>query len=191
MRIYLPSSKECDYTKSPRARRFRAEPPANPLIIPAMRLADLPHTLSATVAAEQLDHLGHMNVMWYTHFFDRATWAFYETIGFGREYHQGGGGSFALEQHIRYLNELREGDAFSIFTRALGRRDKVFHLMHFLLRDADQELAATTEALGIHIDMATRRSAPMPAEIAAAWDAQIAAHTALDWQAPVSGLLHT
>jgi acyl-CoA thioester hydrolase len=156
-----------------------------------MNLSTLPLTLSASVQEKHLDELGHMNVMWYTHFFDLATWKFYESIDFGERYHQSGFGSFALEGHSRFLSELREDDQFSIFTRVLGRRDKVFHLMHFMQRDNDQKLSATLEALGVHIDMTTRKSSSMPEKIAANWDQIIAEHAALDWEAPLSGSLHT
>ena len=154
-----------------------------------MNLTDLPLTFSGRVQSENLDSLGHMNVMWYTHFFDRATWAFYERIGFGKQYHQSGFGSFALEAHSQFQNELRLGEEFSIFTRALARRDKVFHIMHFMQRDSDKSIAASIEALGIHIDMVKRKSVSMPDAIANAWDKVIADHTALDWSAPISGSL--
>lgn len=154
-----------------------------------MNISELPLTYSGRVQSENLDSLGHMNVMWYAHFFDRATWAFYETIGFGKEYHHGTNGSFALEAHSQFLNELRLGEKFSIYTRALARRDKVFHLMHFMQRDSDHSLAATIEALGIHIDMTKRKSVSMPDSIAKAWEHVIAEHAALDWEAPISGSL--
>lgn len=155
-----------------------------------MNLSGLPLTLSYIVQSKHLDELGHMNVMWYTHFFDEATWNFYESIGFGQDYHQSGFSSFALEAHSVFISELREGDHFSIYTRVLARSDKVFHLMHFMQRDADQKLSATLEALGIHIDMSTRKSAAMPEAIATQWDAIIVEHSALDWDAPLSGSLH-
>ncbi len=155
-----------------------------------MNFSDLPLTLSTRVQSKHLDELGHMNVMWYAHFFDEATWYFYESIGFGQDYHQSGFGSFALEAHSVFLSELREGDHFSIYTRVLGRRDKVFHLMHFMQRDVDQKLSATLEALGIHIDMSTRKSVAMPEAIAAQWDVIIKEHSALDWDAPLSGSLN-
>jgi len=113
--------------------------------------ADLPLTFQAAVEARHLDHLDHMNVMWYTHFFDLATWAWYETFDFGKSYHhESGFGSFALEAHTRYLAELRAGDQLHIYTRMLARNAKLFHYVHFMQRAADGELAATCELLGVH-----------------------------------------
>lgn len=152
-----------------------------------VNLNDLPQTFTAKVSTEHLDFLGHMNVMWYTHFFDMATWGFYNRIGFGHDYHLGENGSFALEFYTRHLAELRVDDEFRIFTRALGHSKKLFHFMHFMQRTRDKELAATCELLGIHINMNTRRSSPMPDPILEIWDGVINEHCALDWEAPVSG----
>ena len=156
-----------------------------------MDFRQLPLTLQATVEAKHLDHLDHMNVMWYTHFFDLATWAWYETFDFGKAYHhESGFGSFALETHTRYLAELRAGDGVRIYTRMLARNAKLFHYMHFMQRAGDGELSATCELLGIHVDMSSRRSAPMPASVAAHFDRLIAEHSQLGWEAPVSGAIN-
>lgn len=153
-----------------------------------MDFASLPLGLRAKVEPKHLDHLDHMNVMWYTHFFDLAIWNWYETFGFGKEYHtQSGYGSFALETHTRYLAELRVGDEVNVYIRMLAASAKLFHYILFMQRVADGALSATTEMLGIHIDMATRRSAPMPASIAAYFDNLIAEHSALGWDPPLSG----
>jgi acyl-CoA thioester hydrolase len=152
-----------------------------------MDFAQLPLSYTGVVEAKHLDFLNHMNVMWYTHFFNEATWGFYNAIGFGRDYHQGDRGSFALEEHTRYLAELHTGDKFRIYSRAIARSAKLFHFMNFMIRDRDNELAATYEMLGVHIDMRTRRSAPMPAEMAKVWDDLILAHNRVGWDPPLNG----
>lgn len=153
-----------------------------------MDFSGLSLTLTATVEQKHADFLDHMNVMWYTHFFDRAIWNFYNTIGFGHDYHtKSGSGSFALEAHVRYYAELRPGDEFKIYIRALKRNAKLFHFIQYLVRVSDNELSSTQEMLGIHIDMATRRSTPMPAATAALWDRLIAEHNQLSWQPELSG----
>ena len=154
-----------------------------------MDFSGLPLTYEGEVEEKYIDFLGHMNVMWYTHHFDLATWGFYEEFGFGRDYHQGEKGSFALEQYTRYLAELREGESFRIYTRAIGRSKKLFHFIHFMVRKRDRELAATYEMLGIHINMTTRRSNEIPTELAVAWDKLIAEHNQLEWDAPLSGTM--
>lgn len=155
-----------------------------------MDFRQLPLTLRATVESKHLDLMDHMNVMWYTHFFDRAVWGFYELFGFGNEYHSTSGfGSFGLEMVTRYLSELRLGDEINIYTRVIARNSKLLHHIHFMQRVRDRELSATCELLGVHIDLATRRSAPLPANVSAALDKLIVAHSKLDWDAPLSGAI--
>jgi acyl-CoA thioester hydrolase len=153
-----------------------------------MDLSSLPLTFEGEVEKKHADFLDHMNVMWYTHFFDSAIWNFYDSIGFGHDYHNNSGwGSFALEAHVRYHAELRPGDDFKIYIRALKRNAKLFHFIQYLVRARDNELSATQEMLGVHIDMKTRRSAPMPPQIAELWDGLIAEHSRLPWQPELSG----
>lgn len=153
-----------------------------------MDFSKLPLVYEGKVEPQHLDFLDHMNVMWYTHFFDKAIWNFYNGIGFGHDYHtNSGSGSFALEAHVRYYAELRVGDEFKVYMRAIKRSAKLFHFVEFLVRARDNELSATQEMLGIHIDMASRRSSPMPPPIAAIWDGLISEHSQLDWQPDLSG----
>ncbi len=154
-----------------------------------MNLNELPLGYEFTVPPDFSDFLDHMNVMYYTHLFDRATWAFYEQFGFGREYHtQSGYASFALEGHTRYLSEVRIGETVRLRSRAIARSDKLIHAMHFMQKE-DGSLAATSEFLGIHIDLSTRRSAPLPPVITTALDDLLAKHSAMPWPAPTSGAL--
>jgi acyl-CoA thioesterase FadM len=85
---------------------------------------------------------------------------------------------------------LRLNDEFDVYTRAIARNAKLFQHLHFMVRKRDGELSATCEILGVHIDLATRRSAPLPENVAAELDKLIAAHSKLDWDAPLSGAIH-
>jgi acyl-CoA thioesterase FadM len=152
-----------------------------------MDFAHLPLTLQAEVKPEYVDTLDHMNVMWYTHLFDQATWNFYDSFGFGREYHAGPNGSFALELYVRHLAELRLGEQLSVYSRAVGRRGKLLHIMHIMRRERDDVLSAASEMLGIHVALATRRSTSFPEDMADTWDALIAEHQRLTWPVAPSG----
>lgn len=155
-----------------------------------MDLSSLPVTHQAAVLAEYLDEMGHMNVMWYTHHFDRATWNFFASFGMDLAYfEQARAGSFALEQHTRYLVEVRHGQFIRLQTRALGRSEKRFHFMHFMSIEDTGTLAATTELVGIHINQDLRRSSPLPPHIAASFDRLLAKHSNLAWEAPVCGVM--
>jgi acyl-CoA thioester hydrolase len=155
-----------------------------------MKLTDLPITYHQTIPQDYEDIMGHMNVMWYTHLFDQATFAFFEMFGFGASYlRRTGNGSFAVEAHVQYLSEVRIGANITIWTRALGRGDKTIHFMHFMSLEESDKLAATTEIIGVHIDLHQRRGTPFPTEIIQELDEMIAKHDKLDWSAPVCGVM--
>ncbi len=155
-----------------------------------MDLSSLPITYQNTIPEEYIDVMGHMNVMWYTHMFDEAVYEFWDFFGIGLEYHKNSNmGSFALEQHVRYLAEVRLGDSITIRSRALGYSDKTFHFIHFMIRDKDNILAATGEFVGVHIDMSARQSMPFPEESLQQLETLVSEHQKLDWEAPVCGVM--
>ena len=155
-----------------------------------MDLTPLPVTHQATIPEEYLDVMGHMNVMWYTHLFDQGTFAFFAMFGMDAHYYTNSrSGGFALEQHTRYLAEVRLGDHVTVRTRALGRTAKRLHFMHFLTKGDGHTLAATTELVGTHVDLRARRTSPFPDPIARSFDEFLAEHSRLPWEAPVCGVM--
>jgi acyl-CoA thioester hydrolase len=123
----------------------------------------LPPSLEAAVEPRFIDVMGHMNVSYYVHLFDRATWALFTALGIDEVYRgENQAGMFAVEQHIRYLHELREGDALRIHSALLDVQAKSVHILHAMIDPARDRLAATTEVIGVHIDLRTRRAAAFP-----------------------------
>lgn len=156
-----------------------------------MDLSALPITYQAAIPEEYMDEMEHMNVMWYAHLFDRATWQFFANLGMDLDYfEEKDAGAFALEQHTRYLAEVCQGQSVSLRTRAIDRTLKRFHFMHFMIVDQSGVLASTTELVGMHIDYKTRRSSPLPDHIARAFDQLIAKHRELDWEPPICGTMN-
>src|SRR5207253_5294310 len=120
-------------------------------------------THRAAIPADYLDEMGHMNVMWYTHLFSQAAWGFFQMVGLTREYLEANrAGTFALEQHFRYLKEVRLGQHVTLRSRVLGRSAKRWHTIHFMTIDELDVLAATAEVVSTYVDMTVRRSAAMP-----------------------------
>lgn len=155
-----------------------------------MNLHTLPVTYEATIPESYLDMMGHMNVMWYTHLFSQATGGLFHLVGMNREYFESNQfGSFALAQFFRYLREVRAGEQVTLRSRILGRSEKRFHAMHFMTKGDELVLAATSEFLGTHVDLTTRRSSPFAPHIVANLDRLIREHTTLDWEAPTSGAI--
>ena len=155
-----------------------------------MNLNSLPITYQGVIPESYLDEMGHMNVMWYGHLFSCATGEIFKLVGLTRTYFESNqAGTFALEQHIRYLAEVRAGQKVSMRTRLVGRSAKLFHFIHFLVNDSTGALAATGESIGAHIDMRIRRTSPLPPEITALYDRLLAQHQALEWKPPLCGAM--
>jgi acyl-CoA thioesterase FadM len=151
----------------------------------------LPLTHRAVVPEAYLDEMGHMNVMWYTHLFSAATGGLWGLVGLTRAYFEANrAGTFALECHVRYLSEVRAGQAVALRTRVLGRTAKRVHFMSFMVKEDGPVLAATSEFVAAHVDLRVRRTSPFPAHIADAVDRLAAEHAAFGWPAPVCGVMH-
>ncbi len=150
----------------------------------------LPMTHTAQIPVDYLDDMGHMNVMWYTHLFSVAMGGMLQMIGLTPEHvQQQHGGSFALECHIRYLSEVRAGQKISVHTRMISRTSKRYQVLHVMLNEHKQDVAATFEAVGAFIDMRARRMAPFPPQIAARIDELVAEHEQLPWSPPLCGIM--
>jgi acyl-CoA thioester hydrolase len=152
-------------------------------------LSTLPIMHRTMIPEDYIDAMGHMNVMWYTHLFGKATWALFQHVGMDRAYFQSGRGTFALKQFFSYLVEVRFGEEITIRTRVLGRSPKRLHVMHFMSKGTPEVLTTTCEFLSTHVDLEIRRSSPFPEPIAAAIDRLAAEQAGLGWDAPVCGVL--
>ena len=159
--------------------------------LPSLDLSRLPITLRAAIPESYRDEMGNMNVMWYTHLFSNAFGGFADQFGFNEAYfRECHAGSFALETHVRYLAEVHIGQHITIRSRALGRTAKRIHFMHFMTIDESGALSATQEHVGAHIDMRTRRMAPMPEAITERFDRLVLEQNKVGWAAPVCGVMH-
>lgn len=133
-----------------------------------------------TVVPEWIDYNGHMNLAYYVLIFDHATDAFYNSVGLGSDYHDRANCStFAVETHITYDAELVEGAEVACTTQLLGFDEKRMHYFHRMYHAEDGFLASTTELLSVHIDLNTRRVAPMPDTVQAALAEVMETHGAL------------
>ena len=114
------------------------------------------------------DHMGHMNVMWYTGKFDEATWTFFSALGITPSYlRDRKRGMVAVEQKIAYQRELLAGDPVLVRSRLLEVRAKVIRFQHQMIKVETGELAATSELTGVHIDRSARRACALPAPVIA------------------------
>jgi len=124
-------------------------------------------TYRGTVYPWHCDNMGHMNVMWYVGKFDEATWNLFARLGINREYlSQNKRAMVAVQQNITYKRELFAGDCVYVRSRMLEIRAKVIRFSHEMVNGTSEEIAATTEITGVHIESEIRKSVPLPEEIA-------------------------
>lgn len=133
-------------------------------------------TYKGVVYPWHCDHMGHMNVMWYTGKFDEATWNLFAEVGITRSYADAQRrGMAGVQQNTAYKQELMPGDVIEISSRVLEVRDKVVRFEHAMRNIGTGMIAATTELTAVHIDRITRKSCPFPHEIRTAFEARMRA----------------
>jgi acyl-CoA thioester hydrolase len=137
------------------------------------------------VLPEWIDLNGHMNLAYYTVLFDFATDLLFEVIGIGKEYKQATNhGTFVVETHNLYEQELLVSTRVRVVTQIVGADDKRIHLAHEMYSLADDHRAATQELMFLSIDLGLRRVVPFLATVRDRVAAAAAAHATLprpDW----------
>ena len=120
------------------------------------------------VRSEWIDVNNHMNVAYYVLAFDLAVDGLWEQFGITDEYMKSTHGStFAVESHITWQRELLEGDPYVVTAQILGFDEKRIHQFQRIYHAETNELAATAEWMNLHVDLASRRVCPWPADILA------------------------
>ncbi len=153
-------------------------------------IRQLPCYHRATIGPEHLDTMGHMNIRWYMAFYDETAWAFAKTMAMDEAYFRATkSGLFALQHYIRYMAEVLSGDEVAVYGRLIGMSASRFLFLGFLVNETQDRLASTAEALVAFADMRLRRVAPFPPDVAARMGALVGQHNALDWEAPLSGIM--
>ena len=145
---------------------------------------EAPMTLSAgEVDPELIDDNGHMAALAYAAAFSRASKELIDRLHVSSRFqHEDNRTVFILHWHVTYLREVMAGARLRMAGRLLDRGDKLIH--YFIEMHVEGEegyLAATSEHMEIHIDLATRRPAPFLPHIARILDSHVAAQAHLPW----------
>ncbi len=120
------------------------------------------------VRPEWIDDNGHLNMGYYMVAFDLATDTWLDHIGLtASERARSGVTTFTLESHVNYLRELREAAPLRFTTRLLAFDKKRIHYIHEMYHAEEGFLAATNELMSLHVNLATRRGAPMSEDVLA------------------------
>jgi acyl-CoA thioester hydrolase len=134
------------------------------------------------VEPEWIDYNGHLNMAYYNVLFDRAVDETYGLLGVGPDYVQRRRQSiFTVEAHVRYLRELHGGDLVRVTLQLINFDAKRLHYFEQLFHAADGWISATSENLSLHVDMASRKTAAFPEDIAARLAEMKASHALLPY----------
>ncbi len=117
----------------------------------------------AVVLPQWIDHNGHMNVGYYHVAFDQASDALFDWFGLTPEFRSSNRSStFALETHLNFLREVKEGDPLRFEARLVDFDHKRIHFYQEMFHATEGYLAATYESLSTHMNMDLRKTASMP-----------------------------
>lgn len=129
-------------------------------------ISELLISYRGTIYPWQCDHMGHMNVMWYTGKFDEGSWFLLGQAGLTRSFlRESQCALAAVQQNITYKGELHAGDIITIRSGILEVRDKTVQIFHEMRNEETQEVSAFTIVTGVYIDAVTRKSWPIPSVV--------------------------
>jgi acyl-CoA thioester hydrolase len=115
------------------------------------------------VESSWIDYNGHLNMAYYNVLFDRCVDEAYELLGVGLEYLKTQKHStFTAEAHVRYLRELHEGEPVRATFQLLDYDNKRIHYFQQLFHATEGWMSATSENMTLHVDMTTKKVAPLP-----------------------------
>ena len=120
-------------------------------------------TYRGVVYPWMIDHVGHMNVQFYTARFDEASWQFLAQLGltpaFLKRNHRS---AVAVEQRIQYKRELIAGSLVHITTELLSLGRTSIRFVHHMYDSETNEEVAASELVGVYFDVDIRAAAAIP-----------------------------
>ncbi len=131
------------------------------------------------IQKDWIDYNGHLNMAYYNVLFDRGADQAFELMGLGPDYAKERRLTiYTAEIHVCYVQELHLGDEVVVSFQLLDHDDKRLRAYQEI-RHVDGWLAASCEALSLHIDMSGPKVAPFPADIQSLVDKLAAEHAGL------------
>jgi len=127
-----------------------------------------------------IDYNGHLNMAYYNVLFDRCVDEAYELLDIGHDYLKTQQHStFTAEAHVRYLRELHEGEPVRATFQLLDYDTKRIHYFQQLFHATDGWMSATSENMTLHVNMSTKKVAPLPEKVTRTLARMKAAHSKL------------
>ncbi|MFB8274492.1 thioesterase family protein [Nocardia colli] len=123
-------------------------------------------TLECDVDADWIDINDHMNAQYYGIVVYRAHAAFTDALGLGDDYVRSTGfGKVVVQTAMTYEREVRQGSRLAVDSWLLGVDAKRLHFFHEVRNLGDRTRVAVSEQLDLHVDLGTRKTAPLPADV--------------------------
>ena len=133
-------------------------------------------TYRGVVNAWETDVVDHFTVAYYFDRFADASLGIMEHLGLGPSYIAAENKTCAsVDCYVRYLHELRAGDAFHILSAPIEVSAKGLKLGHKVIDSASGTLCASMEQFVLHFDTAARKAVPLSARQLTWLKGQIAA----------------
>ena len=113
-----------------------------------------------------IDHVGHMNVQFYTARFDEATWQFLAQLGLTPSFlNRNHRSAVAVEQRTHYKRELVAGSLIHITTELASLGRSSIRFLHRMYDSETGEEVASSELVGVYFDVDNRSSAQLPQSV--------------------------
>jgi acyl-CoA thioester hydrolase len=132
----------------------------------------MPITYRGLVYPAQCDAMGHMNVQHYVAAFDQAMWHLASELGYRSSWVTERRQGWADVRYvINYRRELCAGDLFHVESGVVKVGNSSLVTTHRAIHTESGQVAAEIEMTSVYFDLASRKSAPLPAEIKASAEA--------------------
>ena len=120
-------------------------------------------TYRGVVYPWNVDHVGHMNVQFYTARFDEATWHFLARLGLTPTFlRESGRAAVAADQRTQYRREVVAGTLLHVSTELLSVGRSSVRFVHRMFDSETGDEVASTELVGVYFDTARRASSALP-----------------------------
>jgi acyl-CoA thioester hydrolase len=138
--------------------------------------------LRAPVDPAWIDRNDHVGIRGYADALSRASGHMLRRIRLNfDEAHDDGRTVYTLRWHMAFAREVRIGANLRFTAQLLDFSDRVIHYVVSMHNDDEDYLAASAEFLEAHVLLATRRTAPLPADRLALVEAIWATHKDAPW----------
>jgi acyl-CoA thioester hydrolase len=110
-----------------------------------------------------MDHVGHMNVQFYTARFDEATWHFFARLGLSPNVMKKDNRALvAADQRTQYKREVIDGSLLHITTELHEIGRKSIRFTHRMYDSETNVEVASTDLVGVYFDTERRSSVELP-----------------------------